>query len=67
MASAALDGDVMKHGVKPTVAQKKLMVKWRLDPTMWLVTKDTPTEMHLVHRHFDKTKKIIPKGVREDG
>lgn len=67
MASAAQDGDVMKHGVKPTVAQKKLMVKWKLDPTMWLVVKDTPTEMHLVHRHFDKTKKIIPKGVREDG
>ena len=57
----------MKNGKNPTVAQKKLMVKWRLDPTMWLVTKDTPTEMHLVHRHFDNTKKIIPKGVREDG
>ena len=57
----------MKHGVKPTMAQKKLMVKWRLDPTMWLVVKDTPERMELVHRHFDKTKKIIPKGVREDG
>lgn len=57
----------MKHGKKPTLAQMKLMVKWRLDPTMWLVTKDTPKEMHLVHRHFDNTKKIIPKGVREDG
>ena len=57
----------MKHGVKPTVAQKKLMVKWKLDPTSWLVVKDTPTEMHLVHRHFDKTKKIIPKGGRDDG
>ena len=57
----------MKHGVKPTVAQMKLMVKWKLDPTMWLVVKDTPTEMHLVHRHFDKTTKIIPKGGRENG
>lgn len=57
----------MKHGVKPTVAQMKLMVKWKLDPTMWLVVKDTPTEMHLVHRHFDKTTKIIPKGGRGDG
>ena len=54
----------MKHGVKPTVAQMKLMVKWKLDPTMWLVVKDTPERMELVHRHFDKTTKIIPKGGR---
>lgn len=57
----------MKHGVRPTVSQKKLMVKWKLDPTMWLVSKDTSTEMTLVHKHFDKVTKIIPKGVREDG
>ena len=57
----------MKHGKKPTVAQMKLMVKWKLDPTMWMVSKDTTTEMLLVHRHFDNVKKIIPKGVREDG
>lgn len=57
----------IKHGRKPTVAQKKRMVKWRLDPTVWLVVKDTPKEMHLVHRHFDKVTKIIPKGVGEGG
>lgn len=57
----------MKHGKKPTVAQMKLMVKWKLDPTMWLVVKDTTREMLLVHRHFEKTTKVIPKGVREDG
>lgn len=57
----------MKHGKKPTREQMKLMVKWKLDPTMWLVVKDMPYEMHLVHRHFDKTKRIIQKGVREDG
>lgn len=66
MASAALDGDAMKNPKKPTMTQKKLMVKWKLDPTMWLVSKDTTTEMLLVHRNFDKVKKIIPKGVRED-
>ena len=65
--SAAPGGDFMKHGKRPTREQMKLMVKWKLDPTMWLVVKDTPTEMHLVHRHFDKTKKIIPKGVRDNG
>ena len=57
----------MKHGRKPTVSQMKLMVKWKLDPTMWLVSKDTTTEMVLVHRHFDNQTKIIPKGVRENG
>lgn len=57
----------MKHGKRPTREQMKLMVKWKLDPTMWLVVKDTPERMELVHRHFDKTKKTIPKVVREDG
>lgn len=57
----------MKNPKKPTVAQMKLMVKWKLDPTMWLVSKDTSTEMVLVHRHSDKTIRVIPKGVREDG
>lgn len=52
----------MKHGKKPTVSQRKLMTQWKLDWTMWLVVKDTPTEMVLVHRHFDSTTKVIPKG-----
>lgn len=56
----------MKYGKKPTREQMKLMVRWRLDPTMWLVVKDTSTEMHLVHRHFDRTRRVIPKGVREE-
>ena len=52
----------MKAGKKPTREQRKLMVKWKLDPTMWLVSKDTTTEMVLVHRYSDKTIRIIPKG-----
>ena len=56
----------MKHGKKPTREQMKLMVKWNLDPTMWLVVKDMSYEMRLIHRHSDKTKKIRPKGVREN-
>lgn len=51
----------MKHGKNPTREQKKLMVKWKLDPTVWLVVKDTPERMELVHRYFDKTTKIVPK------
>lgn len=52
----------MKNGKKPTVAQCKLMQKWRLDPSVWLVVKDTPNEMLIVHRHSDKTTRVIPKG-----
>lgn len=52
----------MKHGRKPTREQRKLMQKWGMDPVSWLVVKDTPTEMVLVHRHGDSTKKVIPKG-----
>jgi hypothetical protein len=57
----------MKHGVKPTREQRKLMEKWKLNSQDWLVVKDEPTRMTLVHRHFDHVTKIIPKGVREDG
>lgn len=51
----------VKHGKKPTVAQRKLMGKWHMDAAMWLVVKDTPAEMVLVHRHFDNRTKTIPK------
>ena len=57
----------MKHGKNPTREQKKMLQKWKLDPSMWLVVKDTPERMELVHRRFDKTTKIIPKEVRSDG
>ena len=57
----------MKHGKNPTREQKKLLAKRKLNPEDWLVVKDTPERMELVHRHFDHTKKIIPKGGRYDG
>ena len=57
----------MKNGKNPTREQRKLMQKWKLDSSMWLVVKDTSEKMELVHRHFERTKKIIPKGVRENG
>lgn len=52
----------MKHGKKPTRTQRLLMLEWKLDPAMWLVVKDNPERMELVHRYSDKTKRIIPKG-----
>ena len=67
VALAAQDGDPMKHGKKPTREQRKLMEKWKMKSEDWLVVKDEPSRMTLVHRHFDNKTKIIPKGVREDG
>ena len=52
----------MNHGKRPTVAQKKLMQSRRLDPGMWLVVKDTPEKMEIVHRLSDRTVRVIPKG-----
>ena len=51
----------MKHGKKPTRAQKKLMSKGNVDIAKWLVLKDTPTELVIVHRLSDKTIKVIRK------
>ena len=53
----------MKHGKNPTRSQKKFLQQWKLDPAVWLVVKDTPEQIELVHRYSDKTKRIIPKGV----
>lgn len=51
----------MKHGKKPTVAQCKLMAKWGLNYENWLVVKDTPERMVVVHRLSEKTMRIISK------
>lgn len=55
----------MKHGKRPTVRQKKLMAEKRLNPDNWLIVKDTPTEMHVVHRYSDKTVRVIRKEAEE--
>ena len=57
----------MKNGKKPSYTQRKLIEKWKLDAHVWLVVKDTPDEMHIVHRYSENTMRIIPKrgGVNE--
>lgn len=52
----------MKHGKKPTREQRKLLLQWKLDPAVWLIVKDTPEKMELVHRYSDRTTKSIHKG-----
>lgn len=51
----------MKHGKNPTANQRKFIKSWGLVPENWLVTKDTPDRMELVHRHDDKNRRIIHK------
>lgn len=48
----------MKHGKNPTVNQKKLMKSMGLNYKEWLVSKDTPTVMVVVHRHTDTVRTI---------
>lgn len=51
----------MKHGKKPTVAQRKLIASMGLNAENWLIVKDTPEAMQIVHRQSDSTVRTIPK------
>ena len=51
----------MKHGKKPTRAQAVFIKQNGLNYQNWLVVKDTPEELVIVHRHSDK-QRTIPKG-----
>lgn len=48
----------MKHGKKPTVAQKKHIQSFRLNAENWLVVQDTGEAMVLVHRLSGNVRKI---------
>ncbi len=52
----------MKQLKKPTRSQKQLLQKRKLNPADWMIERDTPEQLVIVHRHFDRVKKIIPKG-----
>lgn len=51
----------MKQGKNPTREQKRLIDSKGLYSSDWLVSKDTPTELVLVHR-FGTGIKTIKKG-----
>ena len=53
----------MKHAKKPTKKQSILIQEWGLNPADWMIERDTPSEMVLVHRHSEKNRKTITKGV----
>lgn len=52
----------MKHGCRPTKKQSIFIKENGLNPENWLVAKDTPTEMVLVHRHFNSQTRTLHKG-----
>ena len=51
----------MKNGKKPTREQRKVLEAWKLDTRKWLVVKDEPGQMVVVHRDSDKTVRVIHK------
>lgn len=50
----------MKHGRRPKVKQKIFIEGKRLNPEHWLVVKDTPMFMEIVHRESGR-RRILDK------
>lgn len=48
----------MKHGRKPTKAQKIILKAYHLNPDNWLIVKNTPQELVVIHRYTDTTRRI---------
>lgn len=48
----------MKNPKKPTYEQRKLIQQWGLNPMDWFVSKDTPDQMMIVHRHTNAIRTI---------
>jgi len=49
-----------KNGKRPTVRQQNAMRAAGLNPRDWLVSKNLPTQLHLVKRNDESTKTVIP-------
>lgn len=52
----------MKKLKKPTREQRKLIQSKRLNPENWMIERDTPEKIVLVHKHFDNKTRTIKKG-----
>lgn len=48
----------MKQGKRPTVAQRKYIQRFRLNPENWLVVRDNNEEFIIRHRLSDKEKRL---------
>ena len=47
------------RGKNPTLKQKKIIKSYGWNPDNWLVAKNPPGELHLIHR-YTGTKKVLP-------
>lgn len=56
----------MKQLKNPTRAQKILMQKKKLNPADWMVERESESHIVLVHRHFNSTKRLLPKEGKND-
>lgn len=56
----------MKKLKNPTRNQKIMLRKRKLNPADWMIERDTPEKMILVHRHFNNTRRIIHKEDTQD-
>ena len=52
----------MKQLKKPTREQRKLIQSKRLNPENWMIERDTPEKIVLVHKHFNNKTRTIYKG-----
>ena len=52
----------MKQLKKPTREQRKLIQSKRLNPENWMIERDTPEKIVLVHKHFNNKTRTIKKG-----
>ena len=48
----------MKNGKRPTVAQKKILKNMGLIPENWLIVKNEPDRMTVVHRHNGELRTV---------
>ncbi|WP_376701120.1 DUF6906 family protein [Listeria booriae] len=48
----------MKHGIRPTKKESEVIKIHKLRPSNWLIFKNLPDELHLVHRDSGNTRVI---------
>lgn len=56
----------MKHGMKPTRAEKKIITSLGLNAENWLVVKHTPALLLIEHRLSGQTREIKLKEEDEE-
>jgi hypothetical protein len=48
----------MKNGKRPTLNQKKIIDAARLNPADWLIVKNLPHQLHIIHRDTGNARVI---------